>query len=357
MSPAADRDRDRRRPRATLARALVRWLPALAVTACGLALLWPVPLGRMPLSADHTVHLTRAWLIGQMLAERWQLSGWSELWFFGFPAGELYPPLGDLAVVLVHALGLGLIPWERCYAWVFTLVFLLQGWSLLRAGRALGLGPWPGLVAALLALVDLGAYREGGWVYTVFYGVWPQALATSLVTLTIAELLLASRATGDLQDLLQGTSRTESDRAGAELDARARRRHLAGAGVCAGLALLAHPMSMLVLVGGGLAYALVLGLSPPRRETPRDRRHPRLVRALLHAALGLGLGLGLAAWWLLPMLAHRGWMASYGWLYAPLQPMTRQLLEHGRWTHDMPALVGYAALASMLYAALLGGRA
>ncbi len=327
--------------------AAARWLPALLITILGLALLWPVPLGRMPLSADHTVHLTRAWLIGQFMFERGQLSGWSELWFFGFPAGELYPPLGDLAIAGLHGLGLGLLSWERCYAWVLTLVFLLQGWSLLRAGRALALGPWPGLVAAALALVDVGAYREGGWIYTIFYGVWPQALATSLVTLAIAELLLCSRASGDLEDM--------SNQAGA------RRRHLALAGLYAGLALLAHPMSMLVLAGAGLAFTLVIGLSPPRRRPPearpQDRRHPRLVRALLHAGVGLGLGLGLAAWWLLPMLAHRGWMASYGWLYAPLELMAKQVLERGRWAHFMPALAGQLALAAVVYAALLGRRA
>jgi uncharacterized membrane protein len=90
--------------------ALVRWLPFLVVTAFGLHLLWPVPLGVMPLSADHTVHLTRAHLYGEQLAGG-HLVGWSPTWFFGFPLGELYPVLGDLGVVALRLLSLGLLDW------------------------------------------------------------------------------------------------------------------------------------------------------------------------------------------------------------------------------------------------------
>jgi hypothetical protein len=148
----------------------------------------------MPLSADHTVHLTRAHLYGEQLLGG-HLVGWSPTWFFGFPLGELYPVLGDLGVLALRLLSLGQLGWPAAYALMFTLVFLLQGWSLLRCGRALGWGPLPGTIAALLVLADAGAYREGGWIYTVTYGVWPQALATSLAWLAFAELALASRPT------------------------------------------------------------------------------------------------------------------------------------------------------------------
>jgi hypothetical protein len=77
---------------------------------------------------------------------------------------------------------------------MFTLVFLPGlGAAALRPG--LGWGPLPGTIAALLVLADAGAYREGGWIYTVTYGVWPQALATSLAWLAFAELALAPRET------------------------------------------------------------------------------------------------------------------------------------------------------------------
>ena len=137
-------------------RRILTWLsgqvPFLLVTLFGLYLLWPVPAGVMPLSADHTVHLTRAFLYGEQLAGG-HLVGWSPTWFFGFPLGELYPVLGDLGVVALRVLGLD---WPQAYALLFTLVFLTQGWVLLRCGRALGWGPIPGLVAALLVLADVG---------------------------------------------------------------------------------------------------------------------------------------------------------------------------------------------------------
>ena len=54
-------------PRGRVGALLLRAWPALLVTAVGLAVLWPIPRGQMPLSADHTVHLTRAWMWAQEL--------------------------------------------------------------------------------------------------------------------------------------------------------------------------------------------------------------------------------------------------------------------------------------------------
>jgi len=66
---------------------------------CGFAcwLVWPAPMGTMPLSQDHTVQVARAWMVGEELRGG-HLSGWSSYWYFGFPVGELYPVLGDLLV-------------------------------------------------------------------------------------------------------------------------------------------------------------------------------------------------------------------------------------------------------------------
>ncbi|WAS93489.1 hypothetical protein [Nannocystis punicea] len=525
------------RPRGRLLRLVVRTWPFILVTALGLWLLWPVPAGVMPLSADHTVHLTRAWLYGQQLAGG-HLVGWSPFWFFGFPLGELYPPLGDLLVIAVRVVTLGLLDWAQAYALAFTLVFLLQGWALLRCGRALGLGPLAGVIAAALALLDAGAYREGGWVYTVTYGVWPQALATSLAYWALAELALAARVR---EGMSPGTHH----------------RHLALAALAAAGALLAHPMSLpmlalaaplwLITVGlrgagspapgfevadapplvpagpptGAKALAtdatapvpsdtsasvgagrhvppgtaapsspaahtppvpsdtsvapappasdsLIAGtgisatLAPPASEglipganrpvpsgtsspasvatganqpvpsgtsspasvatganqpvpsgtsspasvatgapppvppdtssaapsglvaekppvppdtpspvpppgpaapeqpVPEDiplpsplTRRERLAGAALDLGLVLGLALALAAWWLWPMSAHRGYMASYGWLYAPLEAMLR-MLRAGQWTQLMAPAAGFTALLGLGVAAVRG---
>lgn len=281
-------------------------LPFALVTAFALWLLWPVPAGHMPLSADHTVHLTRIAMFAEQLGQG-RVRGWDTTWFFGTPVGELYPVLGDLVVVAIRALSLGTLSWPQAYALGFTVVFATQGWAMLRVGRALGLGPVPGLVAALWLLADAGAYREGGWLYTVAYGVWPQALATALGWLALGELCIACE--------------TE--------DPAVRRRTVATAALATAAALLAHPMAMTGVAIGVPLLVLALGL----------RSRAALARTAVIAALGTALGVAAAAWWLWPMLEHKAWMASYGWMWEPLDRMVAQALE-GRFGQAMPAAVG-----------------
>jgi len=288
---------------------LKAWAPFAMITAVGLWALWPAPLGVMPLSADHPVHLTRAWMLAQTLGKL-QLHGWSTTWFVGAPVGDLYPVLGDLLVIAMRAITLG---WERGYALAFTLVFVFQGWALLRVGRAFGLGALPGLIAGLLCLLDLGSYREGGWIYTVHYGVWPQTLATSLVWLGFGELALPDRA---------------------------RLPPAVRAGLAFGAALLAHPMALTSIATGVPIYAVVFAR---RGRTPRA--------ALASLALATALGGALAAFWLLPMLDNRAWMASYGWLWLPLGQMADAAL-HGHFTHNMPTAVGACVGLGLVVAAL-----
>lgn len=345
---------------ADLRAALVRWLPFLIVTAVGLYLLWPVPRGVMPLSADHTVHLTRAALYGEQLAGGHTI-GWNQTWFFGFPLGELYPVLGDLGVSLLRVLSLGLLDWPQAYALTFTLVFLAQGWVLLRAGRAIGWGPVPGTIAALLMLTDVGSYREGGWIYTVTYGVWPQALATSLAWLAFAELTLACRAPPPTSTPTPPTSNSSiapfsttltALRAAASSASPPRPgRHLAVAALAAAAALLAHPMALMMLALGAPLFLATVGLRGA--DEPPTSRRDTLATTARHLGITLAVGLALAAWWLLPMTAHSGWMASYGWLHMPLHDMLR-MASHGQWTFAMPAAVGHGAALGLVAAALLG---
>ncbi|HEY0138452.1 MAG TPA: hypothetical protein VGB85_30410 [Nannocystis sp.] len=331
------------------ARRLARWLPFAIVTAFGLWLLWPVPSGVMPLSADHTVHLTRAHLYAQQLAGG-HLVGWSPAWFFGFPLGELYPVLGDLGVLALRILSLGTLDWPQCYALLFTLVFLTQGWALLRCGRALGWGPVPGTVAGLLVLADVGAYREGGWMYTVTYGVWPQALATALAWLAFAELALATRGhvPGDRSVRASDDTIAPGAPVGTEAPVPGDMsvRHLVYATLAAAGALLAHPMAILMFALAVPLWLVTVGLRGA------DRR-ARLADAAVTLALVLGLGAALAAWWLLPMSAHRGWMASYGWLHASLGDMAR-MASKGQWTYLMAPAVGHMASLGLVLAALIG---
>jgi hypothetical protein len=297
-------------------------------------LVWPVPLGHMPMSADHTVHLARIAMTGQRLIDHGALSGWEPTWFFGFPLGDLYPPLGDLLVLAIRGLSLGLLDWPQAYALGFFLVFALQGLVLVRLGRLAGLGPWPGVIAAMLLLGDPGFTREGGWMYTVQFGVWPQALATSLMWLGFGEL---ARAIG----LRPSRSITGEE---LEPDEPVRAGLRAALGFAAGL--LAHPIALPSLGIGGVLFAAIL---IPRVELAWRQA---LARCVWVAALTFVL----AAWWWVPMLQHKAWMASYGWLFAPLEVMTKWLTEEGRWAQRMPGAVGWLALAGMIAALLPRGR-
>ncbi len=359
------------------------WIAYGLVLIVGLALIWPAPLGVMPMSADHTVHLTRSWLYGQVLASG-ELRGWSSTWFFGAPVGELYPPLGDLIVVALRWLSFGQASWATAYAWMVALVFVLQGWALVHAGVTIGMttarAPTPGLptseprpespdtasprntpgaaarilagssigaLSGILALVDAGTYREGGWIYTVLYGVWPQTLATSLAVLCLSEAV-------------RGREAARTSGQGPGLGGQ---RHLVKAGLAGGLALLAHPMSLPSLaLAGGLGLFLLprvtmpAGLTAPKAPAWKRRVH-ELAAGIASASADLlmvaGLAFLVAAWWLLPMLAHRAWMASYGWLHAPLATMT-EMAKDGQWTANMPSAVGYAAWLGLALVALRG---
>ncbi len=341
---------------------LAPWLASALVLVVGLVLIWPLPRGVMPMSADHTVHLTRAWLYGQVLASG-EVRGWSTMWFFGAPVGELYPPLGDLLVVLLRVLSFGQAGFSAAYACMVAFVFVLQGWVLVHVGVTIGgsghrgssstnsastrmiAGASIGAIAGLLALVDAGTYREGGWIYTVLYGVWPQALATSLAVLCLSEAVRAR----------QAANHTCSQ------------RHLLKSALAGGLALLAHPISLPSLALAGALGLVILPRADLSLPASKDmiKKWPDRIRTRLRSWAGgiasaaadlslvAGLALGLAAWWLLPMLDHRAWMASYGWLHAPLATMGAMARE-GHWTANMPSAVGYAVWLGLALVALRG---
>lgn len=279
-------------------------LAYLAVALCGLYLIWPVPAGEMPLSADHLVHLARGSLIFEQLG-RGHLVGWSPDWYFGFPLGELYPPLGDLALAALHALGLSL---RSAYALVFTIAFVGQGLALVRTARLLGASRLAAAIAGLLLLTDAGSVREGGWRYTVHYGVWLQPIAVALIWWALA--------------LLGRTLEREPT--------RLRARALVGPALALALALLAHPIAVPMLAAGVPLFALVIGL----------RSRVGVGRALLAVGAAIGVGGLLAAWWFIPLYVHRHWMSSYGVIHGTFESAAA-LLAEGQWAYNMASAVGF----------------
>lgn len=224
------------------------------------------------------------------------------MWGFGVPLGDLYPILGDAGYCMLRKLSFG--P-EAAYAWIFAGVMglgALTSYSLARRIKIPGYSVWShrmGCIAAVCWTFDLGASREGGWIYTVILGVWPQVLATSLVWLGLVNL----------------------DRSVLEPRYARRAAFLLGAG------LLAHPIALLQLVPMVGLWALFV----------KDARST----ATATWAIGLGIGLSAVCW--LPMLELRDNMAGYGWVYRSSETLQHRLAG-GQWFQRMPTLLGYAAV-------------
>ncbi len=300
----------------TTDRRRARLVDAAAVAALVVLSAWlvdPTWRGTMPLSADHTVHLTRIHLWREVLAAG-HLRGFRPEWGFGVPIGEFYPILGDALVLGLDAILPGGL--RAAYAVGFFVAFTAQALAAWWTARLCGAGRLGSVLAGAAVVCDLGTYREGGYVYTVTYGVWPQALATALVFPAVA---LAVRFV---------------------IAPRPRPRTGALAALLGGLALLAHPMALLVLAIHGAAALAVAWADAPKAA----------VRTAVRGALALALALALAAFFLGPMLRFRGYMASYGWLGLPVRFMVDQLLGGALARHVVPpatvlALLGTGAAA------------
>ncbi len=240
-------------------------LPPLLVAGVTVAVFLPLARGAMPLMGDHQVHEYNAYIMGSRLLPTGRLMGWTNMAGAGYPAGQLYPILGSLWVAFVHMLGLGFFSWDASYAYALLGVLLFVNLSVYWVGRRL-FGPLAGLVAAMAVMTDMGGFRQGGWVFTMQFGVWPLALSMALGLLFFERLC--------------------------QLSVRPNLKDTIWASFWLALGLLAHPMMLLVAaltIPLGILYGAVVG---------SDRR---IWLALSGAGL---LGAGLAAFWLLPFLGH-----------------------------------------------------
>jgi hypothetical protein len=293
-----------------------RAIPPALLAALASALLWPLVLGQMPRSQDHTVHVARAWIFVHELLGRGRLSGWSSAWFAGYPAGQDYPPGTDLWICFFRALHLGLPDWSFTYAQAY-LAFTIAGalamyWLALRASGGSRL---TGVVSGAIWLLDPGAYREGGWSFTVYWGVWAQVLGQAFAALAVAAL----------------------DRL---LD-RPSARWAAAVALLAGFAILCHPMSLValaVLAPCALAARwIVLG----KGGWP--------AHGLGLAAGALGWGGAVSAWWLLPFLSRSAWTIKVPELWRSMDSAADGLVRGAPFQAQWP-LLGLLALVGLVRA-------
>lgn len=232
-----------------------------------IALYHPMLAGQMVWQGDHTVHEAKAFLLAERLLPSGHLAGWTQQSGTGYPAEVLYPPLGDLLVTALRYLTFRQLPFDATYAVTLFGVIAFGVLSFYSLGRRL-FGPLAGLVAGALVLTDMGWFREGGYVFTLQYGVWPLHLGMVLSFLAVFSLHRLLRTTG-----WSGLARTA---------------------LLTAAAILAHPVSLLFFL---VAFPLV-GLLAWIGSEPDDE--PLLGRICAAASLGLAL----AAFWLLPFFAR-----------------------------------------------------
>jgi hypothetical protein len=235
------------------------------LTLVGLITVMYLPLvrGQMPWQADHTVHLSKAWLLAEQLLPSGRIMGWTHHSGSGYPAEVLYPPLGDLLLAGLRYATFQQLSWESTYAYGFLGIITFCVLAYYAIGRRLA-GGVAGFVAAFLVLTDVGGFREGGYVFTIQYGVWPLHLGVTLSLLALASFL--------------------------ELGRRPPGRGVIRLALLIGAALLSHPVSLIFL-------ALALPTAGLLRWLRRAESDPPLLGRSLAA---VALGLGLAAFWLLP---------------------------------------------------------
>jgi hypothetical protein len=290
---------------------LRRFGPVSIIVVLALGVLFPAVAGNMPMSHDHPVHLFKAWHFVDEMLSGLRLRGWSSFWFFGYPAEELYPIGPDIWVALFRFLTLGLLSWEATYAISFAGVFAFAAYAVYSFGRR-HFGTTAAVIAGVAWVLDPGAYREGGWSYTVDWAVWVQVMAMAFVLLTFARL----------EDVLE----------------KGRIRDYIATSLLFAAALLSHQMNV-ILLGLGLPL-LVISRSVTGTHSPgRD-----LVRI---AAIG-SVGSALSAFWLLPMLARKGWTTNIGDLWRPLDLTARGLIDGTVFSNVWPALVLLGVLGAIL---------
>jgi hypothetical protein len=288
---------------------LRRAFPYLVLVLVCAALLWPCLMGLMPVSHDHPVHLTRAWhFVTHNLAEG-RLSGWSDLWLAGWPSGEDYPPASDWWIAGFFLGTFGLLGWEASYAIAFFAMYAVTALSFFAFGRVY-FGRAAGLLAGLFFLLDRGAYREGGWTFTVEWGVWPQALSLAFTLLSFAALDKVVR--------------------------QARPRDFALCAVFTAVALLSHPVALLLFALGLPVYVAVRGLGG-------DEDPGGIVARSLGA---VALGATMAAFWLLPFGAKAEWMVSHGRLWKSVEEMAAGIWSGALFGNVMPVLVWLGVLGA-----------
>jgi hypothetical protein len=284
------------------------------------AMMWSLYQGGRPVSHDHTVHYFEAWQLHHDMLAHGKLFGFSQRWFAGYPVSYLYPPGAALWVNAVYALAFGALSFSQAYAAAFWLFHVFTGLAVYRFGRLVG-GPVVGLLAAVVCLTDLSDFRMGGWAYTAEYGVWPQALSLDFGLMALCSLPAIAKAAPPRS---AGAVSLEGRGVSA----------LAAFGLWMGLAIVTHPIQLVVLGILLLAFALAAAFADGVRGAT----------ALFRLLVAYGLALLVAAVWLVPFLSTRDETKAMGLWWDSTYEMGKGLLA----LDALPGTLGYVLAFGVL---------
>lgn len=307
-------------------------VPPVLLVALMVVVLAPLLRGDPPASRDHAIHYFQLTVLVEELVPSGRLWGWSTTLNHGYPFGESYPVLGYLWMCAAHWLSFGAVSLRTSYAWGLASVWMLSAgvawWLAAMVTRELR-GPsdspeptgasqdtdepparspaevagWAGLAAACLWLLDTGHSRQGGWIYLMYHGVWPQLLAA---TLWAASLGLTWRALRD-----------------------PRPRRLALAVLALGGSLWSHPFGLLTAAASAGMWAVLVLVGRHRWPSPWR------TWIVVH-----GAGLLLGAGWLVTFFGSAEAMARAPVPWIPLAKIGTALVQGqlmpGTWVWAAP---------------------
>lgn len=306
-------------------------LPLVLVAAGVVAALWPLSSGVMPIGQDHPYHYLSTHVMAKDMLAHGRLFGWTDRVSTGLPFGDAYGHGVYLWTSLLHVASFGAIPVRASYGFGVFGAWLVGALAVAAWSRRLTDVRLPGvrrtteqgkagarpstwwiapLFAGVLYALDPGGERQGGWIYSMFHGVWPQFLASGLWLLSLLAMVrLAER---------QTASRL-------------------GVAVLVTLAAMwAHPMNLINnLITAPIVFAAVVFARPsePDTEDASDPRRGALWITVAYASAGLG-----ALGWAQRMraAAEEGLVYEHVSFWGPLEDLALGVLKGELMDHQLP---------------------
>ncbi|PYO28115.1 MAG: hypothetical protein DMD86_16865, partial [Candidatus Rokuibacteriota bacterium] len=256
-------------------------MPAVPLLVYGLAFAWKALGGGLLVFDDHPGQLYRMAHALTVGLAPWRLNPG---WWAGYAELQFYPPGFSYAGAALHYASLGALDLSSTYQLLLWITFLLPGASAyLLLARVLG-SPWLALPGAFLALT-LSAGSRSGVEEGMRWGLVAARLGWGVLPLLALSL----------HGWIEG-----------------KRSPVAAPALLAAVILI-HPAH----APAGVALVLLAAWHGP------GSRRARLGQAALLTAAALGL----AAFWLLPLLAHLGMALPLAWSEASLATLAHSLAE------------------------------